>query len=224
MPHVKHPSLTLPDNLDAKIWRYMDFPRFISLLEEKALYFTSIRNFQDDPYEGSVTKVTAEKMKVVPIGERNLRAINGMRRNIYASCWHLNEFESAAMWRQYAGPGRGIAIQSTVQQLINALANTEIEIHLGKVNYDVDYYSEEIPEMNSIVFAAHKRSHFKSDDELRALILDPKIQEGQSIKVDLEQLIERIYTSPNTPIWVNEVLSKMLIRYGINKKLIPSEI
>lgn len=34
------------------------------------------------------------------------------------SCWHESEYESDAMWKLYSASGRGIAIQSTVGQLM----------------------------------------------------------------------------------------------------------
>ncbi len=33
-----------------KIWRYMDLAKFISIMSNKSLYFTSFSKF-DDPYE-----------------------------------------------------------------------------------------------------------------------------------------------------------------------------
>ena len=37
--YAEHPSFHLPTNPSAKIWRYMDFTKFVSLLETNALYF-----------------------------------------------------------------------------------------------------------------------------------------------------------------------------------------
>jgi hypothetical protein len=39
---------------DGIIWRYMDTPKFLSMLEESALYFANAVSF-DDPFEGSIT-------------------------------------------------------------------------------------------------------------------------------------------------------------------------
>src|ERR1700679_1683632 len=37
------------------------------------------------------------------------------------SCWHINDDESEAMWRLYAGTGSGIAIESTADKLKRTL-------------------------------------------------------------------------------------------------------
>ena len=44
-----------PDNLDVPVWRYMDFTKFISLLENKGLFFPVIAKLQD-PFEGSFAR------------------------------------------------------------------------------------------------------------------------------------------------------------------------
>lgn len=98
MPYVEHPA-ALPPNDNFKIWRYVDFSLFMSLLEEKALYFSNLASFRDDPFEGSVTEVTINKMAGTPNGTRNLKMFNAGKSLMYASCWHLNEDESAAMCR-----------------------------------------------------------------------------------------------------------------------------
>jgi len=223
MPYDEHPLIIVPDS-NCKIWRYMDFSKFVSLLEEKALYFSNVKNFQDDPYEGSITKATIEKIKNTPVGQHNLQVFDKGRELIYVSSWHLSEYESVAMWRQYANSGIGIAIQSTVQRMKEAFSNTERSISIGKINYEIDYNSQEIKELNVFVWALHKRKHFKADEEVRALFLDTSMQQGHLVPVNLERLIEKIIISPNSPQWHYELINKLLIRYGIVKKAEYSEI
>jgi hypothetical protein len=40
----------------------------------------------------------------------------------FVNCWHMNERKDQAMWKIYAGENAGIAVQSTVGRLIEALA------------------------------------------------------------------------------------------------------
>jgi hypothetical protein len=37
---------------ETRIWRYMDLPRFVSMLATKSLWFAKAAQFHDDPYEG----------------------------------------------------------------------------------------------------------------------------------------------------------------------------
>ena len=133
-----------------KLWRYMDFTKFIHLLETCTLYFPRVDQF-DDPYEGalgvkvneetwiesevarrrtwfkanaSVLKLTEddiEKLSVMTLDQ--LRARFSRWRNInYVSCWHMSECESEAMWKLYAGNNKNsISIQTTFEHLFNAL-------------------------------------------------------------------------------------------------------
>lgn len=223
MPYEEHPNITAVDPI-RKVWRHIDFVKFVSLLEERSLYFSNVKNFQDDPYEGSITKIMKDKLKSTPAGEHNIMSMNHVRGLIYVSCWHLHEYESAAMWKQYASFGPGIAIQSTVQRMKNALKNTAERIHIGQVQY-IDYNLHEFPNMNILLFALHKRLFFRADEELRMLALEPPLGlSGRLINIDLEQLIERIYLSPGSPKWFEELVRKTLDRYGIKKDIIPSEI
>ncbi len=44
-----------PKRKSLKVWRYMDLDKFKSLLDKRALYFASAREFNDS-FEGSITK------------------------------------------------------------------------------------------------------------------------------------------------------------------------
>ena len=41
MSFEKHPVFLPPENENQKIWRYMDFIKFVSLLESRSIYFPS---------------------------------------------------------------------------------------------------------------------------------------------------------------------------------------
>ena len=60
MPYKEHPELKIPDNPDAKIWRYLDFTKFLSMLEDQSLYFCRLDVLaKNDPYEGLYTNFNA---------------------------------------------------------------------------------------------------------------------------------------------------------------------
>ena len=54
-----HNHRTIP-RPSAKLWRYMDLAKFLSLLDESSLYFTRIDHF-NDPYEGALGVATNEE-------------------------------------------------------------------------------------------------------------------------------------------------------------------
>ena len=53
--YEEHETFTPPSS-DAILWRYMDFTKFVSLLEKQALFFPRADKL-GDPFEGSFTKV-----------------------------------------------------------------------------------------------------------------------------------------------------------------------
>jgi hypothetical protein len=56
-PKDEHPSFKKPRNGDQKIWRYMDFTKFIDLLISDSLYFSRSDKFSDS-FEGSLPRMT----------------------------------------------------------------------------------------------------------------------------------------------------------------------
>jgi hypothetical protein len=55
----EHPIFEKPDNENAKIWRYLDFTKFVSMLEKKALFFVRADKLGDQ-FEGSFSKANLE--------------------------------------------------------------------------------------------------------------------------------------------------------------------
>lgn len=131
----KHPILS-PESV---IWRFMDMPRFVALLEKRAPYLTRVGILSDvDPYEGQLPSWIAEQMSqagswridtqdITPAAAERMRAqigpmfVNQLERTsqerVFVNCWHMNKHESDAMWRLYSMRGQGIAIKSTVGRL-----------------------------------------------------------------------------------------------------------
>ncbi len=147
----------LSPNNNAKIWRYMDFAKFVSLMDKKSLYFARADKL-GDPFEGSYTKFNYERRRadITEDEEKQLSDIfNKIRYYTFINCWHLNEHESTAMWKLYSEINKGIAIQSTITKLKNSL-NTDSDFFIKKVNY-IDYDKEPIPEKSIISPFIYKR-------------------------------------------------------------------
>jgi hypothetical protein len=178
----------------------------------------------DDPFEGSYTRINVEVRAYAPEGipdDRKKEYIEVMKKSgdnnkhwpryTAISCWHMNESESAAMWSLYLKSDEGIAVQSTFKKLKKSLIDDE-DIYLRVVRY-IDYEKDYIDARNLFAPFVHKRKSFEHERELRGLILkwptgsgkkyfeEETIMGGTPIKVDLEELIEKIYIAPNAPLW-----------------------
>ena len=143
--HDERPFRT--PNEDRKIWRYMNFSKFAFLLNLEELHFHRVDDF-GDPFEGTVPQAYHE-VRDLDTDDEELRKIyfkhmedmgRRQRRYLFINCWHANENESAAMWSKYAPEGKGIAIKSTVGDLISAVSKIKRRIYISKVNY-IDFDS-----------------------------------------------------------------------------------
>jgi hypothetical protein len=66
----RNATFEMPDP-ETKIWRYMDFKKLVSMIDNETLYFTSIDNL-NDPFEGSLTKINIEDCrKIISLLENN---------------------------------------------------------------------------------------------------------------------------------------------------------
>jgi hypothetical protein len=62
-------------------------------------------------------------------------------REYLVSCWHMNEHESAAMWKLYSSSNEAVCIQSTYRRLRCSL---EESVMIGEINY-INYEMQRIP-------------------------------------------------------------------------------
>jgi len=233
-----HSRFIAPTNPRTKIWRYMDFTKFLSLLEDSSLYFTRSDRFED-VYEGSTPHANAEMFESVYAGTEaihNLKVWTDLmtwtRKWTYINCWHMNKGESYAMWKLYAQTGEAIAIQSTYERLRR---NLPTEANVGIVLYK-DYDIEVIDDCDTFERYLHKRESFVHEQELRVVVQDlpydghnfdqsePEGPAGRSMQVDICDLIENVFVAPTAQPWFLELVRKILKRYGLLLKLHDSNL
>jgi tmRNA-binding protein len=226
---------------DTIIWRYVDFTKFISYLEKNALFF--VRSDQlSDKYEGSFTEADAKlwEDKLKPETKLSQIEIYDMfRKFVNISSWHINDNESAAMWEICLQSNEGVAIKSTFKRLKDSfIPHKEDEILIGKVKY-IDYTRDSIPKGNIFNPFLYKRKAFEHERELRAVIMKFAPQEetvekhilyvnpkwfGIHVKTDLDVLINKIVVSPNVPDWFIDLVTSIVKKYELNKKVEQSEL
>ena len=156
------------------------------------------------------------------------------RHNYYINCWHINDFESAAMWQVYSQKGFGIAIVSDVDRMREALEGEIKELYLGSVRY-IDHKVDAVDMKNTFqVFLA--KSHAYSYEREARLMCRPidKWKEQTSLECDpahgmyaqcdLEKLIEEIIVSPYEPTWVFDEVLALVQNYGLNLRVKHSDM
>ena len=211
MASLKHIKEFCPPHGSTTIWRYMSVARLNELLRQKELSFARLDKF-DDAHEGwlsvEIVKHSLDKIEAeLGTEQRHVWAdvltnprFNG-RKDHAASCWFIQEQDSAMMWERY-GRG-GVAIRSTVGALSSALVEPQdAELIFGEVHYggwpNAPYSAK--------AATFWKDARYKEEREFRALIskaLSPgvgyatlQIAEFTSVKIDLTQAIHEVLVCP----------------------------
>jgi len=153
------------------------------------------------------------------------------------NCWHMNEYESDAMWKLYCVGGKGIAIQSTFKRFKESFDICEnINVNIGIVSY-IDYSSDLMSAQNLFTPYLHKRISFEHEKELRAIVIKQfiirkdeiwtpyyPIENGMYIPVELKTMIENVYVSPYSPEWYYDTVISVLSKYSLHKDVIYSKL
>ena len=231
--YKEHKVFTPPAS-DAILWRYMDFTKFVSLLEKQALFFARADKL-GDPFEGSLTKVNEAVRSMSlkdQLSDEQFRTITqvitegtkNLTRWTLINCWHENAHESEAMWKLYARETDGITIKTDFNSLKNSFTCSE-NIFIGSVNY-VDYDSHFIPEGNAFYPYLHKRKSFEHESEIRAIVQEVPISDlrgdfpqdicdiGKYYEIDLPVLIQEVVVAPFAPDWFLELVKSVTVRYN----------
>ena len=230
--YKKNDNIKLPEDPDTIVWKYLDLSKFLDLLMSRKLFMSRSDKFEDQ-YEGTFSEPTYEEIK--KLSENNpefLDYYKSHREKVVVSSWHINEYESFAMWQIFTQNNEGLAIQSTIGRLQKAL-KPEINYSqfIGEVNY-IDYKKEYIPFDNLFFPFMFKRKSFQYEREVRIISdlaeSNIKINDGIKIDVDVNQLIEKIYIHPKSENWykklVIELVSKLDYTIEIEKSDLESDI
>lgn len=247
-----HPTFKPPEDENTKIWRYMDFTKCVSLLSTQSLFFARA-DLLGDPFEGSYPAVNVEaRQQLLSVLGSNLpRALSRLCRvlpkTVAVNCWHMNETESAAMWKLYLKSEEGIAVRSTVGRPKQALdPQWPDALWIGKVTY-VDYQNAFSPNWNNLLDPfVHKRSSFEHEHELRVVLqrlpkptpgaqtdiktfvkaieAGPLICDGIKVPVNLDDLIERIVVAPTTPDWYLDLVRDVVARFNCPAEVTRSDL
>ena len=230
--YLTSPNIKLPEDPDTIVWKYLDLSKFLDLLLSKKLFMSRSDKFEDQ-YEGTFSEPTFEEIKKLAINNPEfLNYYKTHREKVAISSWHINEYESFAMWQIFTQNSEGLAIQSTIGRLQKALEpEKNLKQYIGQVNY-IDYKKEYIPFDDLFFPFLFKRKSFQYEREVR-IISDVSLQnipvnDGLKINVDLNQLIEKIYIHPKSENWykklVIELVSKLDLKIEIEKSDLESDI
>lgn len=248
-------GLKLPKSNDF-LWRYFDIHKFLHFLHERVVRFTRMDQFEDPlegipltallPFRSSMDLkllnnlrlneliLDPELWKTVPLKlQKKLRAIHGIQRSSYVSCWFNEQRESVAMWNLYSNAD-GVAIKIPFGKLKRALipVNDHLSSYYGGL---VDYQnlihtvSSSSGARKVAKVALRKDVSFRHENEFRFVLRtngkQPKDVLGiNSETLPLEKLGLKVICHPRMPEWKRKNVSMLLDSVGLQKALQPSEL
>lgn len=206
--YKRHARLNQPENSLQKMWRYLTFERLMQIINDSALCFSHISEF-DDLWEGLLTTKTEEKLFKIEYNKyKNAKTANSSVKHyrehkdlFFVNCWHMNDNESYLMWRVYAN--KECAIQTNYERLTASFGDDPPEINGCVINY-IDYDREDFPIGNVFIPVSYKNLPYKDEKEFRLLYWSVNLpnqnfqdrEGGIKIKVNSNMLIESIYINP----------------------------
>jgi len=183
----------------------------------------------EDQYEGTFSEPTYEEIKKLAIDNPEfLNYYKTHREKVVVSSWHINEYESFAMWQIFTQNSEGLAIQSTLGRLQKALLPEQnFKQYIGEVNY-IDYKKEYIPFDDMFFPFLFKRKSFQYEGEVR-IISDIseeniKINDGLKIDIDIKELIEKIYIHPKSENWYKNLVIQLVKQLGFDFEIEKSDL
>lgn len=234
---TEHPDLWAPD-LDTVLWRYMDMPKFVSLLEYQSLWFAGLDTLED-PYEGLPPRglinemwrsVEGQPESEQPKLRERVKHTSGVlasaREQVYANCWHASPVESAAMWKIYSRVGDGIAVRTTFERFRDCFSDSDTAVHGGMVDYvDLENFVPKSDKLSTFEWATKKRVSFAYEHEFRGLVCTKWVPDrGFLIPLDISRLIESVYISPSAPSWFADIVSRICNRYIEQANVVHSDL
>ncbi|MGO4905835.1 hypothetical protein [Flavobacterium sp. W20_MBD1_R3] len=226
--YINNSNIKLPEDPDTVVWKYLDLSKFLDLLMSEKLFMSRSDKFEDQ-YEGTFSEPTFEEIKKLSIDNPEfLDYYKTHREKVAISSWHINEYESFAMWQIFTQKSEGIAIQSTIGRLQESLApEINFEQYIGEVNY-IDYKKEHIPFDDLFFPFLFKRKSFQYEGEVR-IITDIgtngiTINEGLKINIDINRLIKKIYIHPKSENWYKNLVIQLVKQLGFDFTIEKSDL
>ena len=221
--------ITPPD--ETVLWRYMDFCKFIDIIERNALFFARADKFED-PYEGVFPKGNVLALEQIVRSQtqdpRVLKDINKIYPQakeyadyILCNCWHENTDESEAMWKIYSKNEDSIVIKTNVKSLKNSLLGTE-DVYIGRINY-INYDGlQPVFKENICTYMQylHKRKSFEHEREVRAIIDQDSLMESHGGKDSFNS----IKLDRSTGKWTHKEICKIGLHYKVDVSTLIREV
>jgi hypothetical protein len=228
---------------DAILWRYMDFYKFMYMIEKQRLWFSRVDRLED-PYEGtmaSAERANIEKLISASDSSEELflqaflgtSSVHGRLFN-FVNCWREGKGESMAMWDLY-GKGRvAVAIKSTAGLLRAAFSSYLLPVAIRRVKY-LNLEIAASQDLNPLSICFRKDDSYRHESEVRLAITDTeqfgralgessdntwhefeeKLRPPIEVPFNMEQFVTEIVVGPREQSSVLALVESIIKRYGL---------
>jgi hypothetical protein len=172
------------------LWRFVSFPSFVYLLENKVLIFRRAKD-QADKWEGAFSPATLEfrreqfEAQNTTLDSAVIDAARAVGKRylwerIYISCWYAESEESFAMWRLYGSQERGqtIGLRTTWGALRRSLGNNDLVSGalVKYIDYNKRLIRDYVPGQSATAYPIeaffYKRNAFRYESEFRLVTIN----------------------------------------------------
>ncbi|MHA1402098.1 MAG: hypothetical protein ACTSQE_17260 [Candidatus Heimdallarchaeaceae archaeon] len=170
------------NEMESTVWRYLTFPKFISMLTYNALWFPKLKILQDE-FEGTLPKKAYQTMQEShqkwkktfspelhnQIDNMTNNNIDSGKELIVVNCWFHDEKENEKMWKEYVITLEGVAVKSTIRKLATYTYVEPQFSSIGKVQYvDFTKHNQSTYLSNQAIERAFLKSdHLSHEKEVR---------------------------------------------------------
>lgn len=214
------------------LWRYMDFAKFVLLLEKEAIWLARADTFGDkhegrfpDEMRDYIEKAYKsfdddDKSPVKDVSDFQ----DYLLKNTFISCWHHNLEENMVMWEIYGKDKNAVAIQTTVEDLLNSLDSSALSGY-SLIMKNVEYKNAD--EISGVLLYEdcffRKRRHFSFEKEVRisldtySRILPTKdTPYGHELSVFPRRMIQKVLIHPDSPKWFCDAVNSITSKYELH--------
>jgi hypothetical protein len=224
-------ALRVPEGIEGtqKIWRYMSFQKFVSLLDKKSLWLSRADTF-DDRLEGRFSKGMRKLIEQAYINlsmkcKLEVKTVDEFQeqfcKRTFISCWHKNFEENLVMWKLYGSVNNSVVIQGTIQGMVDSIEYplvTERILKLQSVSYLEQNEIDAVGRYEDYFFI--KRPHFSFEQEFR-IALDAysdasnpvEMPVGTYLQIDIDKLIDQVLVHPDSDDWFVDVVKSVSDKY-----------
>lgn len=228
--HKDSSHLKTPEG-DATLWRYMDFAKYVSLIQISQLHFTKVGDL-DAVGEGLYTSGDIALVnEAYPVGDEGrikakMRDFEKMaQEEFFVNCWHKANYESPGMWARYTDDKYGVAIKTRYEALCDAFRDNDDSIYSCELIYIEDNQSSLQQNDGSLLPFMFNRIEFEEEREVRFFCRSRNNSpEGEFSQVNLSTFANEIVVSPFAAKWFVDLVRTIASTRNLDERVRESSL